>query len=98
MIQASELKKTTNLDIYPASVTEAAGATYFLARRGTEKLVGCLGKGAVKGNKVASLAGQDVIIGPMHHTNAVAVRAALPWTAPRWMWRGAGGAPSPMAL
>ncbi|MGA2265577.1 MAG: tagaturonate epimerase family protein [Phycisphaerae bacterium] len=85
MNQTEELKKLTKLDIYPASLTEADGATYFLARSGSggEKLVGWVGKSALAGKKVGSLAGKDVQVGPTDHANALALRKALPWTAPR---------------
>ncbi len=85
MINANELKELTHLEIYPASLTEAKGATYFLARRGDggEKLVGCVGKSALKGQKVATLDDKDVLIGSTDHANADTLRKALPWTAPR---------------
>jgi len=83
MIKIDELKKATNLEVYEASLIEAGEATYFLARRGTEKLVGCVGKGAIKGSKVGSMDGKDMTVGPTDHANAAAIRKALLWTAPR---------------
>ncbi len=83
MAKINELKKVTKLDIYEASLASAGGVTYFLARRGRDKLVGCIGKGAIKGEKVGSLGGKDVTVGPTDHANAGAVRNALPWTAPQ---------------
>ena len=85
MVNVNELKKATKLDIYPASLAEVGSATYFLARRGREKLVGCVGSGAIKGAKAGSLDGNDVTLGPTDHANALAVRKALPWTAPKCM-------------
>jgi hypothetical protein len=87
MIDTNELKELTHLEIYSASLTEAQGTTYFLARRGrgdgSEKLIGWVGKSALKGQKVGSLGGKDVLIGPTDHANAVAIRKVLPWTAPQ---------------
>jgi hypothetical protein len=69
--------------VYPASMTQVQGAAWFLARQGTEKVVGCLGPSGLKGRHVASLDGQDVTVGPTGEANARAVRQALPWTASR---------------
>jgi len=78
-----ELKKATSLHIYPASLTNKGQVTYFLARRGTQKLVGQVGPGCLHGEKVAQLDGKDVLIGPTDHENAVAVRSELEWTGPK---------------
>ena len=78
-----KLKEATGQDIYAASVSEAGGVTYFLTRRGTEKLVGCAGDGGIVGEKAGTLDGMAVVVGPTDHANAEAIRAALPWTAPR---------------
>ena len=83
MTSASQLAECTGLDVYAASVCRAGGVTYFLARRGRDKLVGSVGPGRLEGRTVAELAGRGVVVGPTDHANARAVRAALPWTAPR---------------
>ena len=82
----NELKKLLSLEVYPASITRPGGTTYFLARRGHEKLVGCVGKGAITGPQ-GRLSGRarTCCVGPTDHANAVAIRQALPWTAPRCM-------------
>jgi hypothetical protein len=80
-----QLAKITGLEIYAASLSEAAGATYFLGRRSEEKkekLVGVVGLGRIVGRKVGDLDGRPVTVGPTDHTNAQVIRAALPWTAP----------------
>ena len=77
------LRKTTGLDVYEASLAEAQGTTYFLARRGGRKLVGCVNGGRIAGEMVTQLGGKSVYLGPMNHANAEAIRSALPWTAPR---------------
>jgi len=78
-----KLKQLTKLDIYPASVHTVNNKTYFLGRRGAEKMVGLVGKGRISGQQAGKLDGQNVTIGPLSHDNAAIVRAALPWTAPQ---------------
>jgi hypothetical protein len=85
VVHVKELNTLLNLDVYPASVIEAGGATYFLARRGREKLLGCVGPGAIQGTKAGTVDGKDVLVGPTDHANALALRKAVPWTAPRCM-------------
>ena len=78
-----DLNQLTGLQIYPASVSEADGATYFLGRRGGDKMVGCIGRGSIQGPQLTVLNGLPVIVGATDHTNAMAIRRALTWTAPR---------------
>ncbi|MHC4982708.1 MAG: tagaturonate epimerase family protein [Planctomycetota bacterium] len=79
-----ELTKATGLSIYDRSVCRADRATFFLARRGTEKLVGCLARPCLPdAEKVAEIDGRCVCVGPTSHANADALRRALPWTAPK---------------
>ena len=78
------LAELPNLDVYDASVCEAGGVTYFLARRGGEKLVGCVGaSGLPHTDKVADFDGRCVCVGPTDHANAEAIRAAVDWAGPR---------------
>ncbi len=78
------LQQALGLEVYPASVHQAGGATYFLARRGLDKLIGCLGQPCPpNAQKAGELDGQAICLGPLDHANAVALRRALPWTAPR---------------
>jgi len=77
------MERLTGLAIYGASVCEVDGVTYCLGRRGREKLVATLGEGVVAGRTVGQRGGRPVVVGPTDHDNAEAVRAALPWTAPR---------------
>jgi hypothetical protein len=83
MAMASELKKVTGLEVYQTSVSPVGEVTYFLARRGSEKLVACVGAGKITGKNVGVLNGKDVIVGPADPANAAAIRHALPWTAPK---------------
>ena len=78
-----QLKKAIDFEVYDASVTEVGNVGYFLARRGTEKFAGCVGPSCIEGERVASLSDKDVIIGQCNHANALAIRKAIPWTAPR---------------
>ena len=82
-MKADTLRKATGLEPYQASINEAAGAVYFLARRGRDKLVGCVGKGVIPGQPAGQVDGKPVVVGPADHANAAAIRQALPWTAPR---------------
>ena len=79
----SDIERLTGLKVYPKSVSEAGDAVYFLGRRGLEKLLGTIGDDRVAGQTVGMAGGRPVIVGPTDHANAHAVRAALPWTAPR---------------
>ncbi len=77
------LSKATGLEVYEASLVEAGGAVYFLARRGREKLLGCVGAGEIQGQKAGEIDGRGIVIGPTDHDNALAIRSAVPHTAPR---------------
>ncbi len=79
-----KLKEITGLKIYEASLSEADGISYFLGRRGMEKLVGCVGKSCLPNvEKVGELEDKCVCLGPTDHANALAIRTALSWTAPK---------------
>ena len=81
---AKKLNDVIRADVYPASVSAAGSATYFLARRGREKFVGCMGSPCLPSvQKAGELDGQCVCTGPLNAENAAALRKALPWTAPR---------------
>ncbi|MHB0857037.1 MAG: tagaturonate epimerase family protein [Anaerolineae bacterium] len=75
--------------IYPDSIAEEAGVLYFVGRRGSEKLFGILSEsrpnsafGVVR-SAVDLGQGQAWLgLGPLDHTNAEALRACVPWTAP----------------
>ncbi len=69
--------------MYPASVQEAAGATYFLCRRGGQKLVGCVGAGEAHGQPAGQIGEMPVVLGPMDNANATVMRRLFGWTAPR---------------
>ena len=80
MIQ--EIAQATGLDVYEPSISQAGEVAFFLARRGSQKLVGCVGEGPLKGDLAGMLEGKPIVIGRTSHANAAAVREALPWTAP----------------
>ena len=83
MIPTDQLRRATGLDVFEASVTEAGGVTWFLARRRGEKHVGTVGRGGVEGEKVGSIDARPVVLAPADAANAAVLREALPWTAPR---------------
>jgi len=78
-----KLKSTTGLDLYQASITQQDKATYFLARRGREKLIGAVGESQLHGQKAGEIDQKTVIVGPTDHANAVTIRKALSWTKPK---------------
>jgi hypothetical protein len=82
------LNRIPGLHVYPASVSEAGGTTYFLCKRGNEKLLGCVGSPCVEGAaRLGEIAGRCVCARPLDAAGAEAVRKALPWTAPRCIGR-----------
>lgn len=82
--KADRLSEATGLGVYPASVSRAQGVTYFLARRGEEKLVGCWGQACLPNvEPTGEMDAQRVCVGPTDATNAAAIRKALRWTTPR---------------
>jgi tagaturonate epimerase len=78
-----DLNSLTNLEVYPASISEANGVTYFLGRRGDEKFVGCIGRGEIHGQILTYAGNLPVMVGPTNHDNALAIHRVLPWTAPQ---------------
>jgi hypothetical protein len=78
------LQQLTGLRIYTDSVVDPGGETFFLGRRGKEKLVGYVGPNRLpEMEKVGEADGQAVCVGPTSHPNAVALRERLRWTAPQ---------------
>ena len=79
-----QLESLTGLDVYASSVARAGEATYFMARRGAGKLVGCTGGPCLPNvERAGEIDGRCVCVGPCDHDNATALRKLLPWTAPR---------------
>ena len=86
MVHPRDIIDATALELYEQSIIETGGVTYFLARRGCDKLVGCVGERcSLKAEKVAEIDGKCVCVGPTNHANAEAIRAAIPWTKPQCM-------------
>ncbi len=77
--------------VYPSSIVAQNGALYFLANLAGERRLGILARaghlpaGFTGGDERVSLAGQELALRRClpEHGNAVALRAALPFTAPR---------------
>jgi hypothetical protein len=83
------LSELSNIDlpIYPNSLVEDGEATYFLAGSGDEKRLcvmaptGSMALGSFSGD--ASAQGKQILlVCPLTHVNAAALRAALPWLRP----------------
>ena len=84
------LEGLSGLKVYARSITVQGGAVYFLGRRDHRHLLGVLSdahqpsgfdlswRGVTLGKALLRLG-----IGEENHANAAALRAALPWTAPR---------------
>jgi hypothetical protein len=82
---ADQLKRTCHLDVYPRSLAEAdeGGAVLFMARRDGRKVVGSVGHAGLDGEPLGQAGGSPVVVAPLGRARAAAVRARLPWTAPR---------------
>ncbi len=88
MSKHQPLDSVLNLPIYPRSLVTAEDATFFLARGAPDKRLGLLagrespvlrrfnGELLDRGEEV-------VLLGPLSHANAAALRNALPWLAPK---------------
>ena len=68
------LVQEANLQLYPRSVAEAAGTTYFLARGPAGKVLGILGDTAGFVGKPRG----EVLLCPLAPNNATALRGRLP--------------------
>jgi hypothetical protein len=88
---AVELGGIGGFEVYPRSIAAAHNTLFFLGRMGTDKQLGLLSQG--DNPALAGFAGEarDVTVDrealvlrvcPTDHANAVALRAALPYTAP----------------
>jgi len=90
---AQAIRQATGLDLYDASVTDAAvGVTLFLARRGGEKFFGHIppADGALcqagcnkRNEPVGDIDGRRVCLEPADAAAAGKLRKLLPWTRPK---------------
>jgi len=89
---AAELGGIGGFEVYPRSIAAAHNALFFLSRGGDDKRLGVLSQG--DNPALATFAGEarDVTVDgealvlhvcPTDHANAVALRVALPYTAPQ---------------
>ncbi|MBU0512835.1 MAG: tagaturonate epimerase family protein [Chloroflexi bacterium] len=75
-----DLTHLTGLTVYPRSVTETSGATYFLTRDEGRKQLGVLGDASdFEGREQEG----DVRLCPLTAANAAALREKLPWLRPQ---------------
>lgn len=87
---AVDMGSITDLFIYPRSIAARSGALFFLGRRDAAKYLGIVHTGAALAGEFTGQAGEVTLGGevmsltlcPTDHTNALALRAALPFTAP----------------
>jgi len=88
---AVELSGMSELQVYPRSITSARRTIFFLGRRGADKHLGLLSAGPHQGEGFTGRTarvnadGKDLslTVGPATAANARALRAALPFLAPR---------------
>jgi len=79
-----QLEQIAKLDVYEASIVTSEAGGLFLGRRGTEKLVGCVGEPCLpNAEKAGEIDGRCVCVGPCDHDNAVHLRRRLPWAGPK---------------
>jgi hypothetical protein len=87
---AAKLSHVAGMAVYARSITARGGALFFLGRRDTTKYLGVLHAGAALAGEFAgeaqevSLDGSrlTLVLCPTDHANALALRRALPFTAP----------------
>lgn len=79
---------TVNLPTYPSSVVRAGEATFFLAVTGQEKRLGILAPAAnatlrAFEGEASERGAETLLLCPLTHANAAALRRALPWLQPQ---------------
>jgi tagaturonate epimerase len=79
----AKLERLIGASIYPSSIVKVGQTSYFLARKGLDKLVGAIGPAKLAAAAVGQIDTQKVVLGPTDSVNAAAIRRALPWTCPR---------------
>ncbi len=87
-IKLQLLKQVAQVEITPESIHKDGTNIYFMGKdaAGGKTVVGMCateGHGEVHGENRGKTEGKLVTVGPLDHDNAVAIRAALPWTAPK---------------
>jgi len=87
---AAELGRGAGLSVYPRSIAARGCVLFFLGRRVTDKFLGIIHAGAALAGEFSgearevTLESNNLILTlcPTNHANAVALRRALPYTAP----------------
>jgi len=89
---AADLGRSGGLQVYPESIAATGGAIFFLGKKGAHKFLGIVFKDRnpmaanfVGEEQAINLEGQELTLKlcPTDYANAVALRAALPYTAPQ---------------
>ncbi len=87
---AAELGRVAGLSVYPRSIAARGCVLFFLGRRNTDKFLGIIHAGAAIAGEFTGEAREVTLddstliltLCPTNHANAVALRRALPFTAP----------------
>lgn len=85
-----DLGRVARLTVYPRSIAARGGALFFLGRGDREKLLGVVHAGAALAGEFRGETSEVTLEGrtlsltlcPIDHTNSMALRRALPYTAP----------------
>jgi len=82
---AKELAAETGLAVYARSIVARDGRVFFMARRGIEKMMCVMARDPVAEfvGTLRDAAHGSLLVCPLTESNAAALRAVLPYTAPR---------------
>ncbi|MFP4052627.1 MAG: tagaturonate epimerase family protein [Phycisphaerae bacterium] len=86
--EVADISEASGVEVYPASLVRAEGVIYFVARSKEEKFVGAIGSDILDGYTAGEHDERPIILGPLNHANAEAIRRQILWTNPKAMGRG----------
>ena len=87
-IEVADISEASGVEVYPDSLVRAEGVLYFVARSKEEKFVGAIGSDILDGYTAGEHDEKPIILGPLNHANAEAIRRTILWTNPKAMGRG----------
>jgi hypothetical protein len=83
MNTAEKIRNAIGGFVYERSLLRVGAVTYFMGIHNAQKIVGCVGSGEIAGQEHGDIGGVPIMVGPLDHPNASAIRRTIPWTAPR---------------